>query len=226
MNKSSHESERFFDFVLLLQDFAQNNRGNDSPCLVMTLDAILLAGGESRRMGRDKATLVFRGQPLWQRQIELLRSLHPESIFVSVRREPSWLPPDAELLLDEAPSRGPLSGLTKALERMQTSHLLTLAVDMPFMTGEQMQGLWGLATNGCGVLPMFGERAEPLAAIYPREASADVSAALAGDDFSLQRLCGGLLRGGKLRVFQVAQDDEGLYRSVNEREDLDCSDGL
>ena len=52
----------------------------------MTLSAVLLAGGESRRMGRDKATIVFRGQPLWQRQIALLRDLQPEKIFVSVRK--------------------------------------------------------------------------------------------------------------------------------------------
>lgn len=217
-------SERFL--VLLLQNFAQNDREKMPAGNVMTLTAILLAGGESRRMGRDKATIDFRGQPLWQRQIELLRSLHPETIFVSARQRPCWLPLNTELLLDDAPSRGPLSGLTKALERMQTSHLVALAVDMPFMTAEHMQVLWSLAADGCGILPVIGDKAEPLAAIYPQGASADVSAALAGDDFSLQRLCGGLLRGGKLRVFQVAQDDEGLYRSVNERGDFDCSDGL
>ena len=186
----------------------------------MTLDAILLAGGESRRMGRDKATIVFHGLPLWQRQIALLRDLQPKTIFVSARQRPSWLPVDAELLLDEPPSRGPLSGLTKALQRMQTSHLITLAVDMPFMTREQISVLWGLATSGCGVLPMIGDRAEPLAAIYPREAGNDFSAALAGDDFSLQGLSSSLVRSGKLRVFQVLPENEELYRSVNEPGDL------
>ena len=186
----------------------------------MTLTAVLVAGGESRRMGRDKATIVFRGQPLWQRQIELLRCLHPEKIFVSVREKPSWLPLGAELLLDEPPSRGPLSGLTKALVGMQTSHLVALAVDMPFMTREQMQVLWGLASGGRGVLPTIGNEAEPLAAIYPREARQGFSAALGGDDFSLQRLSGRLVRGGKLRVFEVSKEEEGLYRSVNEPEDL------
>jgi molybdopterin-guanine dinucleotide biosynthesis protein A len=166
-------------------------------------------------MGRDKAAIVFHGEPLWQRQIELLRSLRPEKVFVSARKELSWLPSEAELLLDEAPSRGPLSGLTKALEQMQTTHLAALAVDMPFMTSEQMQLLWSLATIGCGVLPMIGDRAEPLAAIYPREACSDFSAALAGGDFSLQRLCCALVEGGKLRVLSVAPTDEGLYRSVN-----------
>jgi molybdopterin-guanine dinucleotide biosynthesis protein A len=186
----------------------------------MTLTAVLLAGGESRRMGRDKAAIVFRGQPLWQRQLELLRGLRPEKIFVSVRQEPSWRPLETELLLDEPPSRGPLSGLTKALERMQTSHLVVLAVDMPFMTSEQMRVLWSLATIGCGVLPMIGNRAEPLAAIYPREADSDLFAALAGDNFSLQRLSHSLVHGGKLRVFQLSQREKGLYRSVNEPRDL------
>jgi molybdopterin-guanine dinucleotide biosynthesis protein A len=186
----------------------------------MIATAVLLAGGESQRMGRDKATIIFRGQPLWKRQIELLRDLTPEKIFVSARKEPSWLPQDAELLLDDPPFRGPLSGLTKVLASMQTSHLVALAVDMPFMTGEQMRILWRVATMGCGILPMIGDTAEPLAAIYPREASSDFSAALAGGDFSLQRLCRALVQGGKLRIFQVSLSEAELYRSVNEPGDF------
>ena len=195
-------------------------REKGEPQSTRTLTAVLLVGGESRRMGRDKTTIVFGREPLWQRQIELLRGLRPEKVFVSARQEPSWLPLDTELLLDEPPSRGPLSGLTRALERMQTSHLVVLAVDMPFMTGEQMQFLWSLARIGRGVLPMVGNRAEPLAAIYPREASSDFSAALAGDDFSLQRLSRNLVEQGKLRGLQVPPGDKGLYRSVNEPGDF------
>ena len=189
----------------------------------MTLTAVLLAGGESRRMGKDKAEIRFRGQPLWQRQIECLEDLRPEKIFVSGRKELSWLPLGTELLLDEPPSRGPLSGLTKALEQMQTTHLVALAVDMPFMTSEQMQVLWSLATVGCGVLPMIGDQAEPLAAIYPREVSTDCSIALEGNDFSLQRLCRSLVQAEKLRVFQVSPSEIELYRSVNELGDLQNS---
>jgi len=186
----------------------------------MTLTAVLLAGGESRRMGRDKATIDVRGQPLWQRQLELLRGLRPEKIFVSAGTELSWLPSDTELLVDEPPSRGPLSGLTRALERMPTSHLAVLAVDMPFMTGEQMRVLWALATIGCGVVPMIDDRAEPLAAIYPREAGGDFSAALAGNDFSIQKLVRELAAVEKVRLFPVSPKDEHLYRSVNEPGDF------
>src|SRR4051812_26282667 len=98
---------------------------------MITLTAVLLAGGESRRMGNDKATIQFEGEPLWRRQLEVLRTLAVEKIIVSARKAPDWLPDDVELRVDDVPSRGPLSGLTKALMAMRTTHLVALAVDMP-----------------------------------------------------------------------------------------------
>src|SRR4051812_27743165 len=149
----------------------------------MTLAALLLAGGESRRMGRDKATIEMGGRPLWERQLEVLRSLRPEKIFVSLRRRPKWLPENVELLVDDEPSRGPLSGLTKGLNVMRTTHLLVLAVDMPFMTAGELRTLCEGAREGCGVVPKIADQAEPLAAIYPAEAATDFEAALGGSDF-------------------------------------------
>ena len=186
----------------------------------MTLSAVLLAGGESRRMGTDKATMFFQGAPLWERQLGILRELRPEKIFISARADSSWRPAEIELLLDDPPSRGPLSGLTRALARMETTHLVALAVDMPFMTIEQMRLLCGLAMPGCGVVPMIGERAEPLAAIYSREAAPDFATALAGRDFSLQGLVRKLAVTNKIQIVSVPENDVHLYRSVNERGDF------
>jgi molybdopterin-guanine dinucleotide biosynthesis protein A len=187
---------------------------------MITLTAVLLTGGESRRMGRDKATIEFEGQPLWKRQLEVLRAVGPEKIFVSARTIPSWLPKDAELLLDDPPSRGPLSGLTKALAAMRTTHLLALAVDMPFMTSGQFAVLRALTAEGRGVVPVIGERAEPLAAIYPVEAAADFAAALAASDFSLQTLIRNLVRAGKIQTLAVSKEARALYRNVNVPGDL------
>jgi molybdenum cofactor guanylyltransferase len=186
----------------------------------MTLTAILLAGGESHRMGRDKATIEIDGEPLWQRQLRILRDLEPEKIFVSVRTKPSWMPDDAGLFFDDPPSRGPLSGLAKALVAMRTTHLVALAVDMPFMTSEKLRDLSNQARPGCGVVPIIGNRAEPLAAVYPSEASANFGAVLAGSDFSLQGLVRTLALAGKVHLWPVSEKDEALFRSVNKPEDI------
>jgi len=186
----------------------------------MTLTAVLLAGGESRRMGKEKATIVFNGEPLWQRQITLLRHLGANKILVSARAERSWRPADTELVLDQPPSRGPISGLTAALARTRTSHLVALGVDMPFVTVAQLQDLCHRANAGCGVVPTIGGRAEPVAAVYPVEAYADFTAALTGNDWSLQPLVRRLADEGKVQLVNVAEAEVGLYRSLNDPQDL------
>jgi molybdenum cofactor guanylyltransferase len=187
---------------------------------VITLTAVLVAGGESRRMGRDKATIEIEGRPSWERQLEILHAVGPGTIFVSARTRPLWLPEEVELLLDDPPSRGPLSGLAKALAVLPTTHLIALAVDMPFMTSEQLDVLCGLVAEGRGVVPVIAERAEPLAAIYPAEAADDFATALAGPDFSLQRVIRKLAVDQKVRLFSVPAEQEHFYRSVNEPGDL------
>src|SRR6478752_3255668 len=107
----------------------------------MKVGAVLLAGGESRRMGRDKATVLFRGKPLWQIQLELLRKLEPAEIFVSARADPRWRPADVQFVADDQPSRGPVSGIAASLARMHTAHLLALAIDMPFMSENYLRYL-------------------------------------------------------------------------------------
>src|SRR6185312_15889507 len=104
-----------------------------------TLTAVLFVGGLSRRMGEDKATLQFDGEPLWVRQVQLLRELKPDVLWISARARPIWCPSEIEVIADEPPSRGPLSGLAAALRKIQTSHLLALAIDMPRMNSDVLR---------------------------------------------------------------------------------------
>ena len=186
----------------------------------MKISAVLLSGGESRRMGEDKATLLSRGKPLWQIQLELLRKLELVEILVSARRDPPWRPPDMQFVSDDPPSRGPLSGVAASLARIRTSHLLALAIDMPFMSEICLRSLCDRIEPARGVLPMIGDRAEPLAAIYPANAHVDLVEALSGIDFSLQRLTGKLVKARKLHALKVGKENEMLFRSLNDPADL------
>jgi molybdopterin-guanine dinucleotide biosynthesis protein A len=186
----------------------------------MNISAVLLAGGESRRMGREKATLLFRGKPLWHIQLELLRKLKPIEILVSARTDPSWRPSDVQFVADIAPSCGPLSGLAASIAKLRSRHLLGLAIDMPFMTEKFLRHLCDQIEPRVGVVPKIDSRAEPLAAIYPREAEVDLREALAGDDFSLQTLVCRLVAAEKLRVASVTEHERKLFLNVNELSDL------
>jgi len=190
----------------------------------MNISAALLAGGESRRMGKDKATLLFYGKPLWQIQLDLLQKLEPAEILVSARTDPAWRPPDVHFVADDPPSRGPLSGLAAALARMRAKHLLALAIDMPFMTEKYLRFLCGQIEPGRGVVAKIDDRFEPLAAIYPREALANVQSALSGKDFSLQTVTGCLAAAGKLQVMPVSSQERKLFLNLNELADLRSSE--
>lgn len=179
------------------------------------VSAVLLAGGESRRMGTDKATFLFRGRLLWQIQFETLQKLQAKEILVSARTDPSWRPDGIHFVADVPPSRGPLSGLAASMDRMRTTHLLALAIDMPYMSNKYLEFLCAQIKPGRGVLPKIGDRSEPLAAIYPREARVDFQNALTGMDFSLQNLVRLLLENGKLRELHVKMQETKLFLNVN-----------
>ena len=164
--------------------------------------------------------MLFRRAPLWQIQLDLLRKIQPQDLFVSAQIDPQWRPAEVAFVADDQPSRGPLSGIAAALSRTTTAHLLAVAIDMPFMTANYLRGLCQRIEPGLGVVPVIENRAEPLAAIYPREAHDEVVGALSGSDFSLQLLVSKLIAAGKLDAIQVSQNETALFRNLNELQDL------
>lgn len=190
----------------------------------MTLTAVLLAGGESRRMGRDKALVEFNGQPLWQRQLETLRQVGATEIIVSARTDPAWRPNDLMLVADGIDSHGPWSGLMASLAYMRTTHLLALAIDMPMMRASYLHSLGELVETDRGVVPQIGECYEPLAAIYPRGVDVDLARAGADGDYSLQNALERLIANDRMRAVKVERADEELFRNVNRPRDLPAAD--
>jgi molybdopterin-guanine dinucleotide biosynthesis protein A len=185
----------------------------------MTLSAVLLVGGESTRMGRDKATLEWSGVPLWECQLAKLR-VFTSDIFLSSRFAVPWRPEDVHLVVDQPPSRGPLSGLVASLAIMQTDCLLVLAVDMPFITPSQLKKLCDQAQPGIGAVPVVNGKLEPLMAIYPKSAESIFGQALNGADYSLQRPVRRLARLELIREIPVAARSACFYRSINYPADL------
>jgi molybdopterin-guanine dinucleotide biosynthesis protein A len=185
-----------------------------------TASAILLAGGRSRRMGVDKATMLIAGESLWERQLRILSTLRPAALWVSARSMPSWCPPEIPVVLDKPPSLGPLSGVAAGLARLQTPHLLVLAIDMPQMTENHLQKLRGLARPGVGIIPLHGDYFEPLCAVYPAEALTAAEEALNQGEASLQSFAQTLLARSQAQVYDLTPHERSLYLNMNTPSDL------
>ena len=187
---------------------------------MITLTCLLLAGGLSRRMGTDKATLVYKGAPLWSRQVRTLSEVGSETIWVSARAVPAWGDAFTKVIMDEPPSRGPLSGICTALCQLETSHLLVLGIDLPNMTSEHLREFVNRIEPGRGVIPVNGERFETVCAIYPREAVGVAKECLEEGRLSLQDFAKELVERKLVTRFGVRPTEEHLYLNVNAPMDL------
>lgn len=144
---------------------------------------VVLAGGRSRRMGRDKATLPHPrdGRPLLLRQCTLVANLSPAptQLLVSLRCDqpaPIDLPPGWQVVRDDGKA-GPLGGIVAALRACNAPRLLVVAVDLPGLDGATLQTLLTFSPS-TGVVPHTHEGIEPLAAIYPRSSLPAAEAAI------------------------------------------------
>jgi molybdopterin-guanine dinucleotide biosynthesis protein A len=134
----------------------------------MNFSAVILAGGKSSRMGRDKARLEVDGEPLLARQIQLMRAIGAREIFISGRADGDYAEFGCPVVRDEWPGAGPLAGMAAALAAVAAPLLLVLAVDMPHMKGECLQWLLAGCTETTGAIPRVNGQSEPLAAFYPK----------------------------------------------------------
>ncbi len=151
---------------------------------------LVLAGGKSRRMGRDKTRLEIDGRTLLERAVTLLREVAGE-VHVS-GADPSDLGCDAPWLPDDVPGLGPLGGILTALGRLG-GPVLAMACDLPRMRADILRDLLRARdSRPDGVAAtMFADaatgRAEPLVAVYEPEAAELLARASSQGRYGLSR---------------------------------------
>lgn len=188
----------------------------------MSHAAVLLAGGKSSRMGRDKSALLVSGRPLWERQLEVLRGTEPAELFISGKCDGPYAGCGVEILADEYADAGPLAGIASALRRCGCEWLLVLAVDMPAMTGDYLRILLdGARGSGAGVIPCgVGGRLEPLAAVYPRAALRFAEQCLGVGERRMEAFIRLLESEGLATIRPVALDAIDLFANWNTPADV------
>lgn len=186
----------------------------------MELSAVILAGGQSRRMGRDKALLEIDRRPLLAHAIEKVRRLNVAELFISGRPGADYSPFGCPVLVDRQPGCGPLGGLERALCECSSPLLLVLAVDLPRMTTEFLANLAAQCDATTGVAPVLDGKLEPLAAIYPKACSELATRALAMSQYAAADFAMGCQRAGYLKLFPVSPKAAAYFINWNGPEDV------
>jgi len=133
------------------------------------LTVVIQAGGQSRRMGQDKALLPFLGKPLITRIWERTKSIADE-IIVTTNRPEDYAFLGLRLVPDLIPGRGALGGLWTALNAASQPLALVVACDMPFISSALLLAERDLLlqTQADGVVPHLEGGVEPFHAVYRR----------------------------------------------------------
>jgi molybdopterin-guanine dinucleotide biosynthesis protein A len=140
--------------------------------------AAVLAGGASRRMGRDKATMPVDGVELAASVLAAAARVAAPVVLVAPEGHPARRLA-ARVVAD--PAQGPLAALAAAFEALDAAEVLVLAGDHPGLRVELLAHLVALAPRGEAVACRRGPRLEPLVAVYRRApALAAARARLAG----------------------------------------------
>lgn len=134
----------------------------------LAVSAIVQAGGQSRRMGRDKALIDYQGRPIIAHVIETLRALTDDIVVVSNRSD-LYSSFGARVVPDYDPPCGPLGGLAAGLHAAQQPLAVVVACDMPFLNVNLLRWLIELADGYDAVVPQSGAEFEPLHAVYRRD---------------------------------------------------------
>lgn len=182
------------------------------PC---EFSGLVLAGGRSTRMGRDKAFLRVGGERLLDRQLALLRALGARELFVSGRRGINYRVPSARVVLDRESDCGPAGGILAGLRVCRSRFLFVLAVDLPEMSRAFASELVQRVAGERGVVPRHARGYEALAAIFPRTVLAAWEPLVGGGECSMQNLVRVAVEAGQVSPWELSPEDDHALANWN-----------
>ena len=191
----------------------------------LEITAVVLAGGLSRRLGRDKAQEVINGERMIDRIIRILNSFADETIVVVSdyqRGVDLQLCSNVNIATDIYPNTGSLGGIFSGLNAAANDWCFVAACDMPFLSHILVDYLVSLRIGFDAVIPVLDGRPEPLHALYNKRCLGSIQKQLLANDlkiarfFPFQQVC--FVEEEKMRI----KDPElTSFLNINTQQDLD-----
>ena len=188
----------------------------------MPATSIVLVGGKSTRLGKDKITELIGGESLLQRVLARLATFSTDIILVTAQGQalPEFSQPKTRIIEDLIPDGGSLGGIYSGLQASSSSHNLLIAGDMPFLNVPLLQYLLEISPPFDVVVPQANGFLEPLHAVYSQNCVPQIRRLLEEDNHKILDF---------FPQVKVKYVEEGLNRfdpkhlslfNINTREDL------
>lgn len=138
------------------------------PVMISDMTGVLVAGGKSRRMGRDKRFLELDGQPLLQRALSVLQGLFPEVLVAVAEPLPQLTGQGYRMVLDLIPNCATLGGLYTGLFFASHPRVFAIGCDMPFLNPKVIKRLAETGPQADVVMPRLATGLQPMHAVYSK----------------------------------------------------------
>jgi molybdopterin-guanine dinucleotide biosynthesis protein A len=181
----------------------------------MQASLLVLAGGDSRRMGRPKAWLEVGDTYLLRHVAERLGPAFSEVMVSFAQPEQLEEPVPYRVVFDRRPSAGPLAGIEAGLAAARNEVIFAVACDMPYLTTEVSQLAVAAARSCDAAIPRIDGRPEPVCGAYRRTALPFITGAVNAGRFKAAELI------AELDVTWLEGLDPQLFRSLNTPADLE-----
>ncbi|HVG02775.1 MAG TPA: molybdenum cofactor guanylyltransferase [Nitrospira sp.] len=191
--------------------------------IIEHISGVLIAGGKSRRMGRDKRFLTVGGTSLFHRTLGLLAQIFPETIVVLAEPVELLEIRGSRVMYDIIPNAGSLGGLYTGLMAASHPRVFAVACDMPFLNPDVIRFMASFDTTADIVVAKLERGFQPLHALYSRSCIPFLKAMTAKRDFKIQNLYGTQhLRVAVVKPADIAMAEAGLksFQNVNTLDDL------
>ncbi len=129
---------------------------------------VLMAGGQSRRFGSNKALTLWEDKPLIEHILKKIEGVTSKVVLsVAKSGDYEWL--KVEKIADIIPGIGPMGGLLSCFEKLQSQYLMLVACDMPLLNQTLLKFMLHYKCKEPILIPKAGKRMHPLHARYNKD---------------------------------------------------------
>ena len=182
------------------------------------ITAIILAGGQSRRMGRDKGLVLLNGKPMVQHVLDKAKSITKQVMIIT--NQPGYehfgVPTYSDLIED----KGPLGGIYTGLHYTRTEYNLVLSCDIPLVSVSFLNRLASYRGENQAWVPVHENQPQPLCAIYKKEIRPQIKLSIEAGQLSMHKFLE-TINTSFIDMSDVEAEHKNGFANLNSPEDVE-----